>query len=221
LRQAGIREDTIHILPPGPPARQASISRDEARRTLGIPSDERVVLFFGYIKKYKGLDILLRSLPLLKEITGPFLCLVAGECMEPSVRYKVLAAKLHLEGEVRWCDDYVPEQRVPLYFAACDVVALPYLEAASSGVLLMAYTFSRPVVATIVGGNTELVEDGQSGLLVRPGDPSALAIALARILQDSRMASRMGERGNEKLQHEYSWEKISECTERVYRIAHS
>lgn len=218
LRQAGIPEERVHILPPGPPAIPTGITRAEARLALGIPTDERVILFLGYIKPYKGLDILLQSLPLVKKNLGRVQCLVAGECMDSRTRYKDLIAKCKLEQEVRWFDGYLPESMVPAYFAACDVVALPYLDAAHSGVLLSAYAFGRPVVATAVGGNTELVEDGRSGLLVRPGDPVALAAALNEALQEPETARRMGARGEEKLRLEYSWERIAECTERLYRL---
>jgi glycosyltransferase involved in cell wall biosynthesis len=139
IRRAGVREDSLHIIPPGPPTASSAVSRNEARAALDIPRDLPVVLFFGYIKRYKGLDVLLRSLPPLKKMFGEFLCVVAGEFKEPSKPYRLLTSQLQLQHEVRWLEGYIPERSMALFFSACDVVALPYLDASSSGVLLCAY----------------------------------------------------------------------------------
>jgi glycosyltransferase involved in cell wall biosynthesis len=219
VRVAGIPEERIHILPPGAPAISTQIPRSEARLALGIEPEQRVILFLGYIKPHKGLHVLLQSIALVKKKCDQLLCLAAGECMDGLGRYQDLINHLGLEREVRLHGSYLPERMVPLYFSACDVVALPYLEAAYSGVLLSAYAYGRPVVATAVGGNTELIEEGQTGLLVPPGDPIALAAALSRVLEEPDTANRMGALGAERLQREYSWPQIAECTERVYRSA--
>jgi D-inositol-3-phosphate glycosyltransferase len=216
MREGGVEEERIHVLPPGAPAIPAKVTRAEARLALGIAPDRRVILFFGYIKPYKGLHVLLQSVALIKNQVEQVLCLVAGECVEDPARYRRLIAELQLGSEVRLNTGYVPERLGPLYFAACDVVALPYLEAAYSGVLLSAYAFARPVVATAVGGNAELVEDGETGILVRRGDPVALAAALGKILQDPDKAGRMGACGSERLAERYPWDKIAGLTERVY-----
>jgi glycosyltransferase involved in cell wall biosynthesis len=162
------------------------------------------------------LHVLLQSVALIKNQVEHVLCLVAGECIEDPARYRRLIAELQRGREVRLNAGCAPERLVPLYFAACDVVALPYLEAAYSGVLLSAYAFAGPVVATAVGGNAELVEDGETGILVRRGDPVALAAALGKILQDPDKAGRMGARGSERLVERYPWDKIAGLTERVY-----
>jgi len=196
--------------------RHSPIFRGEARRQLQIASHLHVVLFFGYIKRYKGLDVLLKSLPLLKQLASPILCLIAGQCLQSRRRYISLIAGLHVQNEVRWFDGYIPERSMPLYFAASDVVALPYLQASASGVLLSAYAYGKAVVASEAGSNPELVEHGLSGLLVPTGDPKALAEALAQILLDPELAARMGARCREIVAARHSWADIAERTEEVY-----
>jgi D-inositol-3-phosphate glycosyltransferase len=216
VRRAGSRKDSLDIIPPGPPTLSSAIPINEARTALNIPLNIPVILFFGYIKKYKGLEFLLRSLSVLREIFGEFLCVIAGEFKEPSKPYSMLISQLRLQSEVRIVEGYVPEHSMTLYFSACNVVALPYLEASSSGVLLCAYAFGKPVVATATGGNLELVEDGRTGYLVVPGDSIAMAKALAVMLKDRDNASRMGDRGREMVECRYSWQEIAERTEQVY-----
>jgi glycosyltransferase involved in cell wall biosynthesis len=216
IRRTGRRADSVYIIPPGPPTMSSAIPRNQARAALNMPPDLPMILFFGYIKKYKGLQFLLQSLPLVQNTLGSFLCVIAGEFKEPSKRYRRLISKLQLKHELRLVEGYIPEHSMAAYFSACDVVALPYLEASSSGVLLCAYSFGKPVVATSAGGNLELVEDGRSGYLVSPGDSSAMAKALCRVLKDPDLASQMGSYSKKIVKDRYSWEQIAERTERTY-----
>ncbi len=216
LEQAGVSPCQIRVLPPGPPVAGSPTPRDKARAMLGVPSAIPTVLFFGYIKPYKGLHTLLGSLPEVRKSVGEILLIVAGECMESRRHYSKLISELKLQQEVRWFDGYVPEAAMPLYFSAADVVVLPYLSASSSGVLLCAYMFERPVVASAVGGNRELVEDGRTGMLVAPGDPKALASALTRLLTNPALASMMAARGREMAERLYSWDLIGQQTEELY-----
>ena len=103
------------------------------------------------------------------------------------------------------------------YFAAADVVVLPYTMASSSGVLLSAYAYKRPVVASAVGGIPELVEDGLSGFLVPPADPRALAEAVCRLLRDPSLAANMGKRGQSMLTKRFDWLRIAGCASVLYQ----
>jgi D-inositol-3-phosphate glycosyltransferase len=211
-----VDEGRIHIMAPGPTLIGPPSDRAEARHALGLDMNAPVVLFFGYIKQYKGLHILLESLPLVEAELGKVTLLVAGELMEPRARYQRLISRLDLEGEVRWSDGYVPDRASSLYFAAADLVALPYLQASSSAVLLTAYVCRRPVVASSVGGIPEQIEDGESGYLVPPGDPIALAAALARTLRNPQLAERMGARGYQLIEEKFAWNDIAESSEALY-----
>jgi glycosyltransferase involved in cell wall biosynthesis len=112
---------------------------------------------------------------------------------------------------------FVPEERLPLYFLAADIVVLPYLRVYQSGVLHVAYAFSRPVVASAVGSLVEDVRDGRSGLLVRPGDSQALAEALCALLRDSAARRRMGSYARRMADEiQYSWQQTAKDTLAVY-----
>lgn len=145
----------------------------QARRALGLAGD--TILFFGFIRAYKGLDVLLRALPLVKR---PVTLCVAGEFYESRAPYDKLIAELGLADRVRILDRFAGEAEVRQYFSACDAAVLPYRTATQSGVIPLAYALECPVITTRVGGLPEVVEEGGTGLMVPPEDPAALAAAI-------------------------------------------
>lgn len=217
LAHLAMAEEKLHIIAPGAPFMGPPADRGHARRALGLDPNTPVALFFGYIKPYKGLHILLESLPLIRKALGKMTLLVAGELMEARHRYEKIISRKGLSGEVRWHDGYIPDRFISLYFAAADVVVLPYLEASSSGVLLTSYACSRPVVASALGGIPEQVEDGKSGCLVAPGDPAALASALIRLLGNPLLAESMGVSGRWLLEKKFAWKDVAASTEALYQ----
>ena len=160
--------------PPIPPA--------EARAELGLPN-ERTLLFFGLVRPYKGLDVLLDAMPAVHERTGARL-VVAGEFYnnEAELRAKVAALGLD-QGEapvVRFFSGYIPNDEVHRYFSAADGLVQPYRRATPSGVAQTAFFFGKPLVTTDLGVFAEVVPDGVAGVLVPPDDPAALADGVAR-----------------------------------------
>ncbi len=149
------------------------MDRAEARSELGLAGD--MLLFFGFIRAYKGLDVLLRALPLVKR---PVTLCVAGEFYEDRAPYDALVKSLGLEGRVKILDRFAGEAEVRRYFSACDAAVLPYRSATQSGVIPLAYAMECPVITTTVGGLSEVVEEGGTGLLVEPENPAALAGAI-------------------------------------------
>jgi glycosyltransferase involved in cell wall biosynthesis len=113
--------------------------------------------------------------------------------------------------------EHIPDEDVPFYFRAADVVVLPYRRVYQSGVLLMAYSFSKPVVASAVGGLKETIRDGETGYLVRSEDPDALARALGEILGDPARAAAMGEAGYRLVAERFSWDVIARQTLAFYQ----
>jgi len=131
------------------------------------------LLFFGFVRPYKGLDTLLRAIALLK---GYDLTLrVAGEFWKDKDAYLALITELGLSGRVEIVDGYIPEEDMSRYFCQCDLVVLPYKKSITSGVIATAYGFGKPVLATDVGGFHEVIQDGCTGRIVPPDDPQALA----------------------------------------------
>ena len=186
----------------------AATPEAEARATLGLSGN--ILLFFGYVRPYKGLDILVSAMPLiLKEI--PAHLLVVGEFYEAPDRYKSLITSLGLTGRVTVVSEYVASDRVGTYFSACDVVVLPYRSATQSGIAQIAYHFDKPVISTDVGGLGEVIANGKTGYLVPPNDPEQLAKAVIRFYKERRKQEFIENVRREKKQ--YTWEAMVEAIE--------
>ncbi|MFH0766020.1 MAG: glycosyltransferase [Calditrichota bacterium] len=161
-----------------------SIPRDEARSRLGIAQDIKMALYFGLIRPYKGVDVLLKALQKLQDITQ-LKCFIVGEIYAERDRLQELVRKLP-PGMVELVDRYIPDAEVALWFRAADVVALPYKSATQSGVIPIAYRCGRPVIATRVGGLPDAVQEEITGWLVEPNDPHGLAQALRHFWGSSK-----------------------------------
>ena len=165
----------------------APMAQDDARRELGLAGE--VLLFFGFIRAYKGLDILLDALP---HIRRPVTLVVAGEFYEGRKSYDRQIERLGIRSRVKVLDRFLGEEEVRRYVSACDAVVLPYRSATQSGVIPLAYALECPVITTRVGGLPEVVEDGGTGLLVAPEDPRALASAVDRFYEMGGRAAFVG-----------------------------
>jgi glycosyltransferase involved in cell wall biosynthesis len=139
--------------------------------------DGRTILFFGIVRPYKGLEVLIEALPI---VLGQVDCklIIAGEFYEPLDHYLESVRRLGLEPYVEVNDRYVPNEEIPQLLDRADVLVLPYRDATQSGVLRMALSSGLPAVASNVGAFPDEIQDGVSGLLVEPGDPDSLARAL-------------------------------------------
>ena len=146
-----------------------------ARESLGIDPGRRIVLFFGLVRPYKGLEDLLEAFAILREEAD---LLVAGEAYSGREALHGRMERPDLAGRVRWIDRFIPDGEVDALFRAADVVALPYRSATQSGVAQIALAFRKPLVLTRTGGLPELVEEGRTGFLAEPCDPESLADAL-------------------------------------------
>jgi len=183
----------------------------EARTRLGI-SDRRVILFFGYVRRYKGLQILLQAMPLLPAHL-PVRLLVVGEFYDDEQSYRELVRTSGLAHTVTIHADYVPNAQVGEFFSAADVVVLPYISATQSGIAQIAYNFDRPVIATDVGGLAEVVIDGQTGYVVPPGDPASLAAAIERFYTGQHEQEFANHVREEK--RKYTWENLVVAIEQL------
>lgn len=157
------------------------IEKAEAKNRLDLTGN--TLLFFGLIRPYKGLPWLLEAMPLILQKVDCTL-LVVGEFYEGKDRCLNLIQARGLASKVRVIDRFVSDDEVSLYFSAADLVVLPYESATQSGIVPIAYAFERPVVTTAVGGLPEAVQDGETGLLVEPRNPTALASAIVRFFNE-------------------------------------
>ena len=176
-------------------------SRESARRHLGLEGD--VALFFGYVRRYKGLDILLEAWRRVRALR-PATLVVAGEFYEDPAPSRRLA---EAAGGVRLLERYLPDEEVEAVFRAADVAVLPYRSATQSGVTHVAYALDTPVITTRVGGLAETVREGETGLVVPPEDPESLARAIVRFFAEG--LSKKFSTGIESLKREHSWEALA------------
>ncbi len=140
----------------------------DLKSQLGINKDDQVILFFGYVRKYKGLDILLKAFPkILEKFPNTFL-LVVGEFYDNPDSYFKLIEELNITKRVKVINQFVPNEEVAKYYLTSDVVVLPYRSATQSGILNVAYGFNKPVIVTNVGGLAEFVIEGKTGFVVKP-----------------------------------------------------
>ncbi len=188
---------------------QPVLGKPEAKAALGIRA-ERVVLFFGFIRDYKGLRYLIESLPLVRTKLDVHL-LIAGEVWGDSKPYHELISHLGLTASVTLVEKYIPNEEVARYFAASDLVVIPYVSATQSGIVQLAYGFGKPVVVSRVGGLPEVVEDGVTGYLVPPRDSEAISNAVLDFYQQNRGAGMCEAVGVKRAA--FSWERLCRTIE--------
>jgi glycosyltransferase involved in cell wall biosynthesis len=197
------------------------IRKELARHELKFNNDHKIILFFGGIRRSKGLEYLIDAFQGVQaEIDNAILLItgkLGGKNEEEHKYFSSLSEKIHNRSGVMLVNQYIPVDRVGYYFAAADLVALPYIHVYQSGVLLLAYASGKPVVVTDTGGLNEVVEDGKSGFVVPSGDSKALAHAMIRILQDSARKETMGKYAKHLAETAYSWENIALKTNDLYR----
>lgn len=191
----------------------ASVPQATARERLDVPGDGPVLLFFGFIREYKGLHVLLDALPRIAERLPGVQLVIAGEAYDDPARYRDLIRTHGLSDRVHWHEGYIPSDAVPAYFSAADLVVQPYVSATQSGVAQIAFHFEVPMVVTDVGGLAEVVPHEEAGFIVPPRDPKALAEAVTRFFQED-WADRLtaGVRRHKK---RYAPERLAEAIEAV------
>ncbi|MBI3137640.1 MAG: glycosyltransferase [Sphingobacteriales bacterium] len=160
----------------------AILPKQEARKQLGLPENEKIILFFGFIRKYKGLDLLLEAMADPRIKASGIKLLVAGEFYEDEKPYRELIEKLGISGQLYLRTDFIPDSEVKYYLCAADAVIQPYRNATQSGVTPLAYHFEKPMVVTNVGGLPSLVPDHKVGLVTEP-EPALIADGILRFYQ--------------------------------------
>ncbi len=184
-----------------------AVERDEARRHLGLEEEEMLVLFFGFIRDYKGLDLLIRSLASDKLRNLPLRVLVAGEFYTKKEPYFELADSLGVADRIIWHTDFIPNEKVKYYFCAADMVVQPYKSATQSGVTQVAYHFEKPMVVTNVGGLPEMIAHGKAGYVTQM-DPQEIAAAMSEFFMKD-LKKRFQETIREEKKR-FSWERLVE-----------
>ncbi|MCX6278924.1 MAG: glycosyltransferase [Bacteroidetes bacterium] len=178
------------------------ISKSEALERLKLDPAYKYMLFFGFIRDYKGLDLLLEAFADIRLRNMKLKLLVAGEFYCDPAPYMELIKQHHLEDQVIMSNDFIPDSKVLNYFCASDLVVQPYKSATQSGVTQIAYHFNKPMIITDVGGLAEFVPDGKVGYLVKP-EPSEIASAINRFYMEKKETEFSSNAADEKMK--YSW----------------
>jgi glycosyltransferase involved in cell wall biosynthesis len=189
----------------------------EARRILEIDKSAKVILFFGQIKDVKGLDLLIKALPDVANEILDVVLLIAGRPWKTDFStYDSLIDKTGIRSLCRLHIGFISDDEVGTYYAAADVVALPYRRIYQSGVLLMAMTYGRPVVVSDLPGMTEIVANGVNGYVFPQGSTEELAKTLILALREKTQSQRIALRASEYIREHHSWLRIGQETADLY-----
>lgn len=187
-------------------------SKQEAKQKLKIRNNDPIILFFGFIRHYKGLHLLLEAFPRVLRQTDALL-MIAGEFYEDRTGYMNLINKLNIRDKIILIDDFIPDEKVGLFFSAADLVALPYISATQSGVIQIAYNFDKPVVATPVGGLPEVVVQDKTGYVVDKIDGNSIADGIIHLL---KLKDKVNfEQNIQKYKKQFSWDFMIESIEKL------
>lgn len=176
----------------------------EARNILGIKKNAKVLLFFGFVREYKGLKYLLDAMPSIRQSVPDIQLWVVGDFGSDRESYMEKIDSLKIEETVRMVEGYIADDEVEKYFAACDMVALPYISATQSGIVQIAYGFQKPVLVTNVGGLPDVVTDQKTGYVVESKSAKAIAEAAVDFFDKDRAAEFTQNIAKEK--ERFSWE---------------
>jgi len=216
VQSKSVREDLLHFHPDAdykevphpvyeifPPA----VSKDIAKKELGI-IDSKVILYFGFIRKYKGLRYLVEAMPEILKTENVKL-VICGEFYEGREEILTLISKLGLSGNILLADKFIPNEAVGTYFCAADLVVLPYVTATQSGIVQIAYNYDKPVIVTRVGGLPEVVIHEKTGFVAEPESAQSIADNILRFYAEKREVEFSANVKEEK--KKYSWDRMAEA----------
>lgn len=194
-----------------------NLSKEKSRELLKKSMQEKVLLFFGFVREYKGLRYLIEAMPEISRNIADIKLMIVGDfgSEENKEAYVNLIKENGAEEFIDIYDGYIPDREIEKFFAACDLVVLPYVDATQSGIVQIAYGFEKPVVVTDVGGLPDVVEDGKTGYVVEARNQGELAEAVITYFQEQKETDF--EKNVRAEAYRFSWERIAEVLERLVR----
>jgi len=201
---------------------RSELKISEARSRLGLHEDERALLFFGQIAPYKGLELLISALNLLKTNGDNYRLIIAGKVKATYEKYwqmiRTMIKECELEAHITERVEFIPDEEVEVYFKGADVLILPYRDIYQTGVLYLSYNFGLPAIATDVGSLNEEIVEGQTGFVCKPDDPEDLAKKIGIYFESSLFRNLEAKRREieEYANEKYSWQAVAEATYSVY-----
>lgn len=184
------------------------MAKAAACKALNLPGDKQYMLFFGLVRAYKGLDLLLDAFGMVKDQLPDLQLIIAGEFYEDEDKYRAQIASLGLTDRVIIRNEFIPDDDLRKYFGAADLIVQPYKTATQSGVTQVAFHFEKPMLVTNVGGLGEIVHDHQMGYACEP-KPEAIAVDLLDYYQNNRQKAYTTYLKKEKTK--YAWSNMTEA----------
>lgn len=191
------------------------VSKKTAKQKLGLDESYGYLLFFGFIRDYKGLDLLLEAMSNFIVSDLRIKLLIAGEFYGDEDKYKELISKLRIADKLVLSTHFIPNSEVYLYFCASDIVVQPYKNATQSGVTQIAYHFDKPMITTRVGGLSEMVPDGKVGYVVEP-EHNEIAEAISKFYNENKEDVFIENVKKEKAR--FSWDGLLETINQLYKL---
>lgn len=216
----GIKQGHVHVIHHGTFeffTKWKKESKKELRKELGIDEKAPVLLFFGYIREYKGLRYLLKAMPEVIKKHKDVQLIVAGELWQKWNTYKQIIDKNSIKDNVKIFPRYIPDPEVHKFFDAADIAVLPYYntEQTISGPLLVALAFGKPIIVSPVGGIKEMIKDGVNGILTPGADSSRLANNINHLIDNHKLQEKLSANALET-NKEYRWERVGRQYMEVY-----
>jgi starch synthase len=207
MNEYGLLGRNIHVIPLG----EHEIAPFKKYERGDLKEDDNLILFFGRIRKYKGLEYLIKAEPLIIKEIPDLKIVIAGE--GEFMEYENIKDKSNFIVY----NHYITYKKGAELFQKSALIVLPYVDASQSGVVITAYGFKKPVIVTNVGSIPEIVDHEKTGLIVSPRNAEELARAIIKLLKDKKLRRTMGENAYKKLEAEMSWEQIAERIIKVYK----
>ncbi|MCQ5146251.1 glycosyltransferase family 4 protein [Enterocloster bolteae] len=211
IRDFRVNKDNIVYIPHGHYMEYAeSVTKEESLKYLGLPEDRPIILFFGQIKKVKGVGILITAMRDVATRYPKALCVIAGKVWHDDFSvYQQLIDEYSLNDNIKTDIRFINDNEIKYYFNAADIVALPYLQIYQSGVLLLAYAYEKPIVATTEGEFLTVVRNNETGLLIPAGNSEKLAEALIWYLEHPEDGIRYAITGKADIKNRLGWDNIA------------
>jgi glycosyltransferase involved in cell wall biosynthesis len=188
-----------------------SVEKTEARKSLGLDTDKKILLFFGFIRDYKGLDLLISA---MKNLPEDYLLVIAGEVYGDFSKYDRQIGDLGVSDKIKKFVRYINDDEVPLFFSAADVCVQPYKSATQSGIVGISYHFNLPVIATDVGGLKEMIAPYGTGILLDSSDVDQIVDGVKKYFEADISLKCI--ENIEKLKLLFSWKSFSDSIMELY-----
>jgi D-inositol-3-phosphate glycosyltransferase len=219
IKVTSISSSKIYIIPHGNYTPFISIQNDKSnsKEKLNLPKDKTILLFFGMIKKVKGLEILLEAFKKVVDTNSDIVLLIAGKPWENDfAEYQKIIDRNNLSKHIILHTKFIPHEDVEHYYCASDLVVLPYKKIYQSGVLMMTLSYERPAIVSNLPPLMEVISDNENGFLFEAENSNDLSDKLIEILADKKNLEIVRKKGTELINTKYGWDEIGRLTKLAY-----